>query len=325
VTAFEVPYLASDFPSPAPFDMEGSLQVTWDDLLHAAITVGRWRTDVLRHGRYSVAEVAHRAMCLRAYLDIDDGALRHTPAYRSLDPTEKGLVSYYVGMAACKLFAQRCLGVQWLMHISRYEAKWAVTYSGTSRPDLFGCNARGQWLVAEAKGRMRMRQALANTMHQQKSSVASIGGQAPTYRIGTATRFPGGTLALRVVDPPAKPRAEDVPLNPGAWLLDYYAPIVDLIESNDPFPEDGGMYAVIPGTDVQVGLPLSTISMVSDRRQSANLPRPAPKPVGHAELARTGVDLVEQAPEQDRPWIAGLTETVAQRRFPDGVDVRRVG
>jgi hypothetical protein len=325
VTEFEVPYLASDFPSPAPFDMEGSLKVTWEDLLHAAITVGRWRKDVLSHGRYSVAEVAHRAMCFRAYLDIDDGALRHTSAYRSLDPTEKGLVSYYVGMAACKLFAHRCLGVQWLMHISRYEAQWAVTYSGTSRPDLFGCNASGQWLVAEAKGRMRTRESLVSTMQQQKSSVASVAGQVPSYRIGTATRFPRGSLALRVVDPPAKSRAEDVPLNPGAWLLDYYAPIVDLIESSDPVSEDGGRYAVIPGTDVQVGLPESTIAMVSDRRKSANLPRPAPKPSGVAALERVGVSLVEQAHEQDRPWIAELTASVAQRRFSDGVDVRQVG
>ena len=67
---FEVPYLASDLPSLAPFDMEGSLTVSMDDLLHAAITVGRWRKDVLRHGRYSVAVV-----CTPSH--VFQGVLRH--------------------------------------------------------------------------------------------------------------------------------------------------------------------------------------------------------------------------------------------------------
>lgn len=230
-----VPVDVSGFPIGSPLNGSHMLDVLWDDLLWASITVGKAQRDLMRYGRYSFAEILHRVACLHAYYDIDHlNRLTLSPAFKNLDSTEKGVVSFYTGMAMAKLYADEMLSIPWMMHISRYEADWAVRYgANTNRPDLFGCNAHGEWAVAEAKGRSRVTTKLVTKMQQQKSAVASIQRVVPTHRYGSATRFEAGRLAVRVVDPPRQRRAQDVPIDPGAWLLDYYRPVVDLLDQTD--------------------------------------------------------------------------------------------
>ena len=191
-----VPFEASDFPTGSPLNGWHALHLRWDDLLWASITVGKAQPDLMRFGRYSFAEMLHRVACFHAYYDIDkSNRLTLSPAYKNLDSTEKGVVSYYTGMAMAKLYADKVLNIPWMMHISRYEVDWAVSYgANTNRPDLFGCNDLGEWAVAEAKGRSRVTNRLVSKMQKQKSAVASIRGVTPSYRYGAATRFEGGRL-----------------------------------------------------------------------------------------------------------------------------------
>lgn len=87
------------------------LRFAWDELLWASITVGKSRRDMLRHGRYSYSEVLHRVSCLHAYYEVASSRLVVSPAFKSLDSTEKGLVSYYLGVAMAKLYADKVLGI----------------------------------------------------------------------------------------------------------------------------------------------------------------------------------------------------------------------
>ena len=207
----------------------GHLSLTWDEVIWATMTVGKARRDVLRHGRYSSADLVHRIACRYAYFDIRGGQMVRSPAFKTMDPSEEAIASSYLGMAMAKLYADKVLGIPWLMHISRYEAAWAVKYGASAkRPDLFGCNPAGDWAVAEAKGRDRVTGAFVTEQQEQKSSVATINGAAPTHRYGAATRFQEGRLALRIVDPPSRHDAQAVPIDPAAWLVDYCTPIVDL-------------------------------------------------------------------------------------------------
>jgi hypothetical protein len=275
-----VPFEASNFQKDSPLNGLHSLNARWDDLLWASITVGKAQPDLMRFGRYSFAEILHRVACLHAYYDIDNSnRVALSPAYKNLDSTEKGVVSYYTGMAMAKLYADKVLGIPWMMHISRYEADWAVRYGANSnRPDLFGCNYLGEWAVAEAKGRARVTSKLVTKMQQQKSAVASIQRVAPTYRYGSATRFEGGRLALRVVDPARLRRAQDVPIDPAAWLLDYYRPIVDLLDQTDAHYEGEAIVGILPGTDIEIGVS-GTIAEVVHGSRGRPLQRPGPRPV----------------------------------------------
>lgn len=85
------------------------LAVTWDDVLRAAVTVGRpSRYYVLHHGAASMYEALFRWAIIRMALEQSGpGAprVRLTSAARTLDPTENGAVRYFLGMAFGKLFA----------------------------------------------------------------------------------------------------------------------------------------------------------------------------------------------------------------------------
>ena len=323
-----IPYETTDFPPGSGLNGHGSLNPTWDEVLWATTTVGKAQRDVLRHGRYSSADLVNRIACMYAYFDIDGtGRMVRSPAFATLDPSEKGIASFYLGMAMAKLFADKVLGIPWLMHISRYEARWAVRYGASGkRPDLFGCNSAGDWAVAEAKGRTRVTGALLRQMKAQKSNVATINGAMPAHRYGSATRFEAGQLALRVVDPPPRRDAEEVPIDPAAWLTDYYTPIVDLIADADRHVEGLYLFGVIPNTGVEVGVTEEIAEWVGYSRQRS-FERPAPRRAAAARQDVLGRRLAEQAGLADRPMVERIAGSVAAGSnipgaFRDGLVVR---
>ena len=116
-------YTSLDFPAGTIAGTEsGYLQTGWSDLLRAALTVGRPNTAyVFAHGDPSYHEALFRLSLVRMALEERPfgGALYRTDAFRSLDPTEKGAVSYFLGMTICKLFASRLLHTPWLLHLGR--------------------------------------------------------------------------------------------------------------------------------------------------------------------------------------------------------------
>ncbi|CAM3470578.1 hypothetical protein OCAE111667_11365 [Occultella aeris] len=304
-----IPIEATDFPASSGLNGVNQLDVRWGDLIHASITVGKSKSDWFRFGSHSHAEILHRVAMLDAYYDIDKSKrLTTTPAHRHLDPTEKAVTSFYLGMALAKLYADKSLGIPWMMHIGRYGATWAVNYgASTSRPDLFGCNASGEWAVAEAKGRERVTTKLVTKMRKQKSAVASIQGVAPSYSYGSATKFPGAQLALRVVDPPVSHQAQEIPIDAGAWLLDYYGPIVDLLEDGNARFDGDAFIGVLPGAEFEIEVPGTIVEVVRSFR-GFDLPRPGPRAAEEALAEEARRPLADQTQDDLRNVVTSIVE-----------------
>ncbi len=133
----------------------GTLNTSWDELLWAAITVGRPSTyHVFRHGPASFHEAIFRLSLIRLSVQQDwYERLQRTDTFASLDPTEKGMVSYFLGMTICKLFASRLLATPWLLHLDVFRPWLNPVTLGRSRPDLVGEDNTGKWLAFESKGR----------------------------------------------------------------------------------------------------------------------------------------------------------------------------
>ena len=209
------------------------IDTTWDELLHAAITVGRrsWR-DVRAHGRYSVFEICYRAAMLLANLQQSQGQLRKSDAYRSLDPSEKAAASYFIGLTLASLIARSRLGVRWLMHLDVYHDLLQPGLSASGRPDLVGLDSRDEWHVIEAKGRSNgLDPNVVLKAKQQTRKLRTVGGQAPILRVASVAHFSRGTLALRVEDPVGQDSdAVDWDLAENQFLRDYYDPFVALID-----------------------------------------------------------------------------------------------
>ncbi len=202
---FAIPCTSVMFP-PSYGVRSGTISFSWDDLLWAAITIGRPNTAyVFQHGDASIHEALFRLSLVKMALAQvpRSNRLHRTDAFQALDPTEKGAVSYFLGMAVCKLFANHLLNTPWLLHLDVFRDQLnPTTLGGRSRPDLVGQNASGAWHAFETKGRSSVpssedkRKAKA-----QAQRLVSVGGTACSLHIGSFAYFRGSELEFYWRDP----------------------------------------------------------------------------------------------------------------------------
>lgn len=126
-----------------------------------------------------------------------DQHLHRTKAFDALDPTEKGAVTYFLGMVICKIFADTCLSTPWVLHVDVFGDQWKVQIdAGRSRPDLFGeQTSTNEWHVFESKGRSGpICQADKANVKRQAQRVLSVNGVSPKLFIGAFSYFKQNTL-----------------------------------------------------------------------------------------------------------------------------------
>lgn len=215
------------FPASAKVPGSGWLATSWNELLWCALTIGRPDIyHVFRHGPASFHEAIFRLALVRLAVEQNPkGRLDRTSAFRSLDPTEKGMVSYFLGMTLCKLFASRFLQTPWLLHLDVFGASLDAKSLGRSRPDLIGEDNAGNWHAFESKGRSQSPStADKHNAKLQAQRLVSVGGVPSTLHIGAVTFFQGDRLKFYWRDPAAdSDDTIEVPEPDGEWRH-YYAP-----------------------------------------------------------------------------------------------------
>ncbi len=258
-----IDYIADSFPKPfAAVNGKHTMDVSWPFLMWSAISVGRAHLfHLLQYGEYSLLEIVYRAAMFYANLRQESaGQIVPSAAYIGLDPSEKGAISYFFGLAMAKAFAEKILNVPWLMHLDVYRKELMVALAGKSRPDLVGQNAGGQWIAIEAKGRSNgFEMAVLNRAKGQAAMLHAVGGKQPALRNGMVTHFGGGRLQFRVSDPPPDEhqRRVDLPLNRAQLIEGYYRPFRTFLSSSEETVELKGERFRIAHADVadlEVGL-----------------------------------------------------------------------
>lgn len=273
----EIDYVSEGFAAGAPVaNGSGTLVTSWSELLAAAVTVGRPnRHYVFRHGRASKYEALFRWSLVRMALEQSGPRakrLRRTAAARTLDPSEKGAVSYFLGLTLCKLFAERLLNTPWLLHLDVFRPMLNPVLTGRSRPDLVGEMIGGGWVALESKGRVSPPDASAKSKAKdQARRLVSVNGVLPAYQIGGIAYFRKDVLQFYWQDPEPNPNVRNsikVTVAPGLWR-NYYAAILDLIRS-DPAryermkrePE----LMPIEGADIEIGIHPKVLRALSEFR-----------------------------------------------------------
>ena len=230
-----IPYTSQDFPSGTD-PGTGVLEVTWHDLVWATLTVGRPNIAyVFSHGNPSYYEALFRLSLVWMALEQRpyNGWLHRTDAFKSLDTTEKGAVTYFLGMAVCKLFAHKLLSTPWLLHLDVFRDQLnPVLLRGRSRPDLVGQNDQDTWYAFECKGRSSVpTEDERRTAKTQAQRVVSVNSRPCSLHIGAISYFRQDTLEFHWRDP--DPRDAQI-LRPiavtqpdDAWFY-YYAPALAL-------------------------------------------------------------------------------------------------
>ncbi len=235
-----IPYDSRDFPTAYSIG-SGIFTTSWDDILWAALTVGRPNTAyVFQHDEASFYEALFRHSIIRMALEQDAfGWLKRTDAFTALDPTEKGAVSYFLGMMLCKLFAAKLLHAPWLLHLDVFRDSLNPFLLGRSRPDLVGRDASGRWHAFESKGRSGSpsERNIENAKTQAQRLIA-VDDTPCSLQIGTFAYFRSNVLHFYWCDPePKSPERIDIP-SPGQEWRYYYEPAFALVSNAEASMRD---------------------------------------------------------------------------------------
>jgi hypothetical protein len=234
-----IPYRATNFSGTlAALNGNGQIQVTWAQLVWAAITAGKAAGDEYAYGIYSAVERLHGASMMRAYLlEGNSGRLLQTMPYVTSDPSEKTSISFYLGMTLAKLFAEVFFDVPRMLHVAVYGQNYQVAAGqGASRPDLIGLSLSGDWFVFEAKGRSNGFEADAlATAKDQAEQITSIDSAAPVCRIASQSFFSSDGLRFRMDDPSRarSGRKRAVKMTVHDFEHAYYDPLRSILASRE--------------------------------------------------------------------------------------------
>ena len=234
-----IPYESESFPHGTVQNGTAELSVTWDDILWAAVTVGRPnRYSVFRHGNASIYEALFRLSLTRMALEQHtptDIYLQRTNAAKTLDPTEKGAVSYFLGMTFCKLFATKLLNTPWLLHLDVFRPELDPVLAERSRPDLVGEESWSRrWHAFECKGRVRPPDATAmGKAKSQARRLISVKGTPCSMHIGAIAYFRSDKLHFYWRDPvPEEGKIIELDLPSDPWRY-YYEPVTEVVNNRD--------------------------------------------------------------------------------------------
>ncbi|RUX32607.1 hypothetical protein EOA13_00420 [Mesorhizobium sp. M7A.F.Ca.US.011.01.1.1] len=248
-----IDYRSQSFPGVYNVRRVGTLETTWDELLWAAITIGRPSTlHVFQHGPASFYEAIFRLSLVRIAVEQAwGGRLKRTDAFAALDPTEKGMVSYFLGMALCKLFASRLLHTPWLLHLDVFRPYLNPDLLGRSRPDLVGENNAGDWHAFESKGRSFQPswddKQKAKLQAQRLVSVKNI---PCSLHIGSFAFFKADLLEFFWKDPEADVKEPiELPQPDEEWRY-YYEPPLSVAS----LPEETDLASERESADVTVSI-----------------------------------------------------------------------
>ena len=245
-----IPYESADFPSNFLQNGRCMLCTTWDDLLWAAITVGRKnRYQVFRSGNLRVKmvgsqdriyltgnyEAVFRWSLVRMALEQrspDVGLLTRTETANTLDRTEKGMVNYFLGMTCCKLFSDKLLNTPWLLHLDVFRSELNPDLKdGEATPDLVGRDNKNNWHVFECKGRAAPpKLGLKSEAKSQAQSIGYLQGKKCSLHVAAITYFKrDDALQFYWLDPPL-PDSNRLSLNlpDNVWGY-YYGPVAEII------------------------------------------------------------------------------------------------
>lgn len=230
-------YQSEDFPSPSLNVQNGTLITGWSELLHAALTVGRPNLfEVFQHGESSYYEAVQRLATIKMALTQKTGTanLYRTAAFQRLDPTEKGFVSYHLGMVLCALFARRLLFADAVLHLDVYRDILAPELlSGRSRPDLVGVDLLLRKLHAfESKGRSASpSEEDKEKAKDQADRLLRMAGIPCTYNVGSFAYFSSDQLRFYWRDPDVSDEETLELPEPGNRWRYCFEPVLGLLRS----------------------------------------------------------------------------------------------
>lgn len=208
----------------------------------------------------------------------DKNGMRLHPIYHSHVIDKKRIVSYNLGMAFAKFYAEKLLNIPSLVHVESLKALGAIDFvEGEDvkerEPDLVGQCLNGDWHVFEAKGMSsnKLSEKIRNAK-EQVQRVGSINGISPQTLNACATYFNDHRILTNLVDPDSK-KEKDYKIKRGKFLDTIYKPIFLFENALDRKlklrVEDGFRYYALnleaKGVNLTVGIEEETHDLIQQK------------------------------------------------------------
>ncbi|GAA4726556.1 hypothetical protein GCM10025782_26180 [Pedococcus ginsenosidimutans] len=183
---------------------------------------------------------------------------RKSDAFEQLDPSEKGAVSYFLGMTQAQVTCRRRLGIPLLAHLDTLLKLLGTPLVG-KRPDFVGVDFSGVVLpvVVESKGRTGAvgPKLLTDAKAQALAFPHVAGSPAPAVVVSGSGFRANGTWTARLHDPPDD-RAPDLVVSRNAVIASHYLPLVEAVrEAPTKERREGDWHAALPGIDANFIIP----------------------------------------------------------------------
>ncbi len=188
--------------------------------------------------QHAFAFALHKIFALESVIEIDEeGTLHLPPRYGDLDQSEKGVLSYWLGMCIAKVVAAEILDVPWPVHLRHLMKAIQIYMRDKKFPDYVGIDSQTNWHVIEAKcfqtepGRLHRKR-----WEEQVDSVDLISDMLPDTRSYCLTRLkPEISIELTDPDDEKKKREINLPIKPEQSQRFYYQPYLDLFSTELKF------------------------------------------------------------------------------------------
>lgn len=244
---------------------ETSLSCTRLDICRSLVTVGNpsflsWEK-IRQYGfvRALYDSVLSKSELVLSNLEVRAGNLCRHQIFDSYVSDHKRTVSYNLGMAFSKLYAEKVFEIPSLVHVEFLKKRDAVVLQraqGGARgrePDLIGADLHGNWHVFEAKGVSGSESQLPGKIVEAKdqlNQVLSIHAAQPETRSACATFLGTDRIVSYIVDPPSKVERK-IELSREKYLEAYYSPV---LFSDDTSLSSGRQTRQIDGISVETVL-----------------------------------------------------------------------
>jgi hypothetical protein len=208
------------------------IQFSWPQLRHAVVTMGSPSLRAaLPSTQHALAFALHKIFAIESVVEIDEnGALKLPARYDDLDQSEKGVLSYWLGMCVTKIVSDEVLDVPWPVHLRHLMKAIRVDMRDKKFPDYVGWDSKEKWHVIEAKcfqaepGKKNRKRWV-----EQVDSVDLISDMHPDTRSYCLTRLkPVISIELTDPDDDIKKRKINLPIKPEQLQRFYYQPYLDL-------------------------------------------------------------------------------------------------
>lgn len=202
------------------------------DLYRSMITVGSpsfvtWK-GIKKNGLFRTLSnsIIQKVLLVQANIESNPNGMYLHPIFQGYVSDQKRIVSYNLGMAFAKFYAEELLNIPNLTHLETLKKVGAVEFikqqGRTKEPDLVGMTSDGEWHVFEAKGMSSNK--LASEIIKAKNQaqqIDTIHGQIPETLSACATFF-GSSRITSVIEDPKGEKNKKIEVRKDKFYEGYY-------------------------------------------------------------------------------------------------------